>query len=69
MGHHGKSVTLLCGHDSGFHLSRRLDAFTDAEVDDEPGEEQAADQVPLEGSWLVYTTREVQHVVPAASTR
>ena len=49
------------------YLSRRLDAFTDAEVDDEPGEEQAADQVPLEGSGLVDAAREVQDVVPTGA--
>ena len=53
--------------DEDSYLSRRLDAFTDAEVDDEPGEEQAANQVPLEGSGLVNAAREVQHVVPAGA--
>ena len=44
------------------NLARGLDAFTDTEIDDQPGEEETADQVPLERSCLVDTSRHVKHM-------
>lgn len=53
------------------YLSRRLDSFPDAEVDDGEDEEQAEGQLPADRAQLVQTWGEVdlQHLPTAVGAR
>lgn len=66
-------VALLFSHASGpdacspcqHYLPSRLDTLPDAEVDDDPGGDQAEDHLPVHLPWLAEAPRETQHLVPA----
>ena len=49
------------------HLSGGFNSFPYAEVDDDPGEEEAEGEVPLDRSHVRYALRDLEHLTPEAN--
>ena len=54
--------------DWSIYLSQDVNTFEETEKHRDPGQHQTQQQLPPDGSRLLYAARDVQHVVPSMST-